>query len=146
MTIVHTLPTPMTGEAIVDRLKDAGLRPTTQRIELGRIIWGKGDRHLTAEHLLNESREQKVKVSLATIYNTLHQFTQAGLLKEIVVEGGRSYFDTNIVPHHHFLYEDTGDLMDIPGEYMGISGVPTPPDGAEITSVEVIVRVRRTSS
>src|SRR5690349_15543461 len=133
-------PTSLT-EMITARLKDAGLRPTLQRVQLGRLIWGKGcNRHVTAECLVNESRDRNIKVSLATIYNTLHQFTHAGLLKEIVLEGGRSYFDTNLDSHHHFLFEDTGEVMDIAGKEVSISMLPPPPLGAEVTGVEVIIR------
>lgn len=131
-------------EAITVRLKEAGLRPTLQRVQLGRMIWGKGcNRHITADCLVNEAREHNVKVSLATIYNTLHQFTHAGLLKEIVLEGGRSYFDTNLNSHHHFLFEDTGEVMDICSKEVNIACLPTPPEGTMVSSVEVIIRVKK---
>lgn len=140
---MSTKPSALSKDEVTSKLKQAGLRPTVQRVALGCLIWKGEHRHLTAEDLFNDSRVHDIKVSLATIYNTLHQFTNAGLLKEIVVEGGRSYFDTNIDPHHHFMYEDSGELEDIPGQYMGISGVPTPPEGTVVTGVEVVVKIRR---
>ena len=85
----------------------------------------------------------RVHVSLATVYNTLHQFTRAGLLRELVVEAGRSYFDTNVSEHHHFYFEDDGRLQDIPGEAVILDRLPTPPRGAKIARVDVIVRVQR---
>ncbi len=126
----------------VDRLRAAGLRPTRQRVALARLLFGNGDRHVTAEHLHGEAHEQAVRVSLATVYNTLHQFTAAGLLREVVVESGRSYFDTNTQDHHHFFCESTGLLMDIPGELVMMEQLPPPPDGAEIRRVDVIIRIR----
>ncbi len=83
-----------------------------------------------------------IKVSLATVYNTLHQFTEAGLLREAVVEPGRSYFDTNTADHHHFFCEATGELQDIPAHHLSVSGLPAPPAGTEIRRVDIIVRVR----
>ena len=123
------------------RLREADLRPTTQRMELGALLWSKGCRHVTAEKLHREAAEAGVKVSLATVYNTLHQFTSANLLREIVVERGCSYFDTNVDAHHHFLCEDSGELMDIPADHVDVRHVPKPPKGMKISSVDVIVRV-----
>lgn len=128
---------------VADKLKESGLRPTAQRVLLGGLLWGKGyHRHLTAEQLHTESRHAKIKVSLATVYNTLHQFTDAGLLREIVVEGGSSYFDTNIEPHHHFLNEETGMLTDIPASHVDLKAIPHAPHGTEISRVDVIIRIR----
>jgi Fur family iron response transcriptional regulator len=124
-----------------DRLKQAGLRPTRQRLALAAILFTGMDRHVTAEQLHGEAQASAIKVSLATIYNTLHQFTEAGLLREVVVEPGRSYFDTNISDHHHFYAESNGQLSDIPGHSLSMSGLPQPPEGMAITRVEVIVRV-----
>lgn len=125
-----------------ERLRAVGLRPTRQRLALARLLFGGGDRHVTAEQLHGEALSAQIPVSLATVYNTLHQFTDAGLLREVVVEPGRSYFDTNIDDHHHFFWEPSGVLQDIPGEGVVVSGLPQPPAGAEIHRVEVIVRVR----
>jgi Fur family iron response transcriptional regulator len=132
------------GEKATDRLRDAGLRPTRQRLELAGLLFAHGDRHLTAESLHAEAHTAGVKVSLATVYNTLHQFTEAGLLRQVVVDAARSYFDTNIGNHQHFYCEDEGRLIDIPGETIAIAGVPAPPKGTEIDRVDVVIRVRRT--
>ena len=129
---------------ISSRLKVAGLRPTRQRLALAELLFSGGDRHVTAEALYAEARAADVRVSLATVYNTLHQFTSAGLMREVVVEPGRSYFDTNSSDHHHFFFEESGMLRDIPGEAVSLRGVPAPPPGTAISRVDVIVRVRDT--
>src|SRR5262249_34696629 len=121
----------------------AGLRPTRQRMALARLLFGGGDRHVTAEQLHGEASAAAIRVSLATVYNTLHQFTTAGLLREVVVEPGRSYFDTNVDDHHHFYCETTGMLQDIPGAAVMVSQLPGAPAGTEISRVDVIIRVRR---
>jgi Fur family iron response transcriptional regulator len=126
---------------VLDRLKRAGLRPTRQRLALASLMFREDDRHMTAEQLFGEAQEAEVKVSLATIYNTLHQFTDAGLLREVVMEPGRSYFDTNTDDHHHFYFEGTGQLCDIPGASVRLSCCPTPPEGMTISRVEVIIRL-----
>ena len=126
---------------LLARLRAAGLRPTRQRLALAQLLWGHGDRHVTAEQLHGQAASAAVRVSLATVYNTLHQFTEAGLLQEVVVEPGRSYFDTNIDDHHHFFSEPAGTLQDIPGHAVVISGLPQPPSGTQIRRVEVIVRI-----
>src|SRR5690348_1092401 len=133
---------PPSGD-IVERLRAVGLRPTRQRVALARLLFGCEDRHVTAEHLHAEALGASIPVSLATVYNTLHQFTAAGLLREVVVEPGRSYFDTNTQDHHHFFCESTGHLQDIPGEMVMVGQLPQPPDGAEIRRVDVIIRIRR---
>jgi Fur family iron response transcriptional regulator len=125
----------------LERLRAVGLRPTRQRLALARLLLGNGDRHVTAEQLHVEAAAARVPVSLATVYNTLHQFTEAGLLREVVVEPGRSYFDTNIADHHHFFCESNGMLRDIPASEIAVSGVPTAPPGTEIRRIDVIVRV-----
>ena len=127
---------------VLQRLRAVGLRPTRQRLALARLLFDAGDRHVTAEQLHGEALAAAIGVSLATVYNTLHQFTDAGLLREVVVEPGRSYFDTNIDDHHHFFSESSGVLQDIPGESVVVSGLPLPPAGTAIQRVEVIVRVR----
>lgn len=132
------------GEKSTARLRDAGLRPTRQRQELAGLLFRDGDRHLTAENLHDEAQKLGIKVSLATVYNTLHQFTEAGLLRQVVVDAGRSYFDTNIGDHQHFYCEDENRLIDIPGDSIAVAGVPTPPKGTQIERVDVVIRVRRT--
>ncbi len=124
------------------RLRDAGLRPTRQRVELAGLLFT-GDRHVTAETLHGEVSEAGMKVSLATVYNTLHQFTAAGLLRQVVVDAARSYFDTNTGDHQHFFVESESRLIDIPGESIAVSGVPAPPLGMEVDRVDVVVRVKR---
>lgn len=125
------------------RLKASGLRPTRQRLELAGLLFQGHDRHVTAESLHDEVTRAGVKVSLATVYNTLHQFTGAGLLRQVVVDASRSYFDTNVHDHQHFFHEDEGRLIDIPGETIAVTNVPTPPDGLAVDRVDVVVRVKR---
>jgi Fur family transcriptional regulator, iron response regulator len=131
-----------TAVTALHRLRAAGLRPTRQRLALARLLLGRGNRHITAEQLHGEALAADIKVSLATVYNTLHQFTAVGLLREVVVEPGRSYFDTNTDDHHHFFCEATGKLQDIPGAELNVNGLPLPPAGTEIRRVDVIIRVR----
>jgi len=126
---------------VFDRLKAAGLRPTRQRLALADILFTGEDRHVTAEQLHGDAQTRAIPVSLATVYNTLHQFTEAGLLREVVVEPGRSYFDTNTTNHHHFYEATGGRLCDIPGSSLNLVCLPKPPEGMTITSVEVIIRV-----
>jgi Fur family iron response transcriptional regulator len=125
----------------LDRLRSAGLRPTRQRLALAKLLFGGYDRHVSAENLHSEALSNAVRVSLATVYNTLHQFTTAGLLREIVVDSGRSYFDTNTTEHHHFFFERSGTLEDIPGHMVEITRVPAAPAGTTIRRIDVIVRV-----
>lgn len=124
------------------RLREAGLRPTRQRLALGRLLFDGGDRHVTAEALHDEAQRAGVSVSLATVYNTLHQFTGAGLLREVVVDSARTYFDTNIDDHHHFFIERDGSLMDIAGDDVTIGKLPPAPAGMDIARVDVIVRLQ----
>ena len=123
-------------------LRAAKLRPTRQRRALAELLLGQGHRHVTAERLHEEARKAGVKVSLATVYNALHQFTRAGLLRELVVDAGRAYFDTNTAHHHHFFDEDSGALIDIPSEAVEVGALPKPPVGQQVSRVDVIVRVR----
>ncbi|MDE2166045.1 MAG: transcriptional repressor [Alphaproteobacteria bacterium] len=127
----------------LELLRAARLRPTRQRLALARLLFEKGDRHVAAEELHGEALAAQIPVSLATVYNTLHQFVGAGLLREVVINPGRSYFDTNVSDHHHFFYEDSGLLRDIPGDSIAVSNVPPPPEGGSIRRVDVIVRVEK---
>jgi len=124
-------------------LRDVGLRPTRQRMALGWILFGKGDRHLTAEMLYEEATRAKVPVSLATVYNTLHQLTDVGLLRQVAVDGSKTYFDTNISQHHHFFVEGENDLLDIPQAEVVVGKTPVPPEGYEVTRIDVVVRLRK---
>lgn len=125
------------------KLRRAGLRPTRQRVALGWLLFGKGDRHLTAENLYDEAAGARVPISLATVYNTLHQFTQAGLLREIAIDGSKTWFDTNTQDHHHFMIEESNTLLDIPGAMIEVLGLPKPPQGMQIARVDVVVRLKK---
>lgn len=134
-------------EATIEmRLRDCGLRPTRQRIALADLLFAKGDRHLTVEELHEEAVNAGVPVSLATVYNTLHQFTEAGLLRVLAMEGSRTYFDTNISDHHHFFVEGENEVLDIPLSSIEIGNLPEPPEGMEIAHVDVIIRLRSKKS
>jgi Fur family iron response transcriptional regulator len=127
----------------LNRLKDAGLRPTRQRLALAKLLFENGTRHVTAEQLHTEAMSHNVRVSLATVYNTLHQFTEAELLREIVVDPGRSYFDTNTDQHHHFYSADDGLLQDIAADSIPLPEMPDVPEGMEVETVEVVIRLKR---
>lgn len=132
---------PYTG--VLDRLKAVGLRPTRQRLALAKLLFEGEDRHVTAEQLHSEAHAANIRVSLATVYNTLHQFTEAELMREVVVESGRSYFDTNIADHHHFFDEDEGELTDIPAAALSVVRLPATPDGTAVKRVDVIIRLKK---
>ena len=112
----------------IKRLRSVGLRPTRQRLALAKLLFDGEDRHITAEKLHIEAQDAALPVSLATVYNTLHQFTDVGLLREIAVDASRSYFDTNTSDHHHFFFEDSGFLEDIEGDKVEIVRLPEPPE------------------
>jgi Fur family transcriptional regulator, iron response regulator len=124
-------------------LRQVKMRPTRQRLALGCLLFGKGDRHLTAEMLYEEAMRAKIAVSLATIYNTLHQFTDAGLLREVSVNGSKANFDTNVSDHHHFHIENDHRLIDFPAAPSVIGIIPDVPEGYEVSRVDVVVRLRR---
>ena len=126
---------------ILERLRVAGLRPTRQRMALAKILFAGGDRHVTAEDLFTEAKSRRVKVSLATIYNALHDFTSRGLLREISVESKRSYFDTNVTDHHHFFFEGSGMLQDVALDEVRIASLPAAPKGSKIARVDVVIRI-----
>jgi Fur family transcriptional regulator, iron response regulator len=130
------------GIAIETRLRSAGLRPTRQRVALGDLLFAKGDRHLTVEELHEEAVGAGVPVSLATVYNTLHQFTEAGLIRVLAVESSKTYFDTNVSDHHHFFVEGQSEVVDIPISKLTIGNLPEPPEGMEIAHVDVVIRLR----
>jgi Fur family transcriptional regulator, iron response regulator len=133
-------------DAMGARLRVSGLRPTQQRIALAMLLFRDDHRHLTAETLHEEALASGVKVSLATVYNTLHQFTAVGLLGQIAVDASRSYFDTNANDHQHFYIADEGRLIDIPGAEIKVSGVPAAPQGLAVERVDVVVRLRRNAA
>jgi Fur family transcriptional regulator, iron response regulator len=123
-------------------LRNAGLRPTQQRVSLAKLLFGQGDRHVCAEDLHAEATQAKIPVSLATVYNTLNQFKMAGLLRELAIEGDRSYFDTNTSNHFHFFDTEKHALMDIEAEGVTVVGMPDLPAGKVIDRIDVIVRLR----
>jgi Fur family iron response transcriptional regulator len=133
----------VTRPEIRSMLRQSGLRPTRQRLALAELLFAHGNRHISAESLHDEATIQRVPVSLATIYNTLHQFTAAGLLREVAVDGSKTYFDTNTGDHHHFFVEDDNEVIDIPEGEMGLGRLPQPPPGYEISRIDVVVRLRR---
>ena len=126
---------------LIGRLKGADLRPTRQRLALGSLLFAGHDRHVSAERLHEEAQAAGCRVSLATVYNTLHQFTQAGLLRELAVDGAKTYFDTNTSNHSHFYIEAEGRLEDIDGGSIRVEGIPQPPAGLEISHIDVVVRL-----
>lgn len=127
-----------------DWLAKGGLRPTRQRLALAELLVGDGEnRHVTAESLYSSSKDAGANVSLATVYNTLRAFCDAGLMNEIVVDGSKSYFDTRMDDHPHFYWEDTADLTDAPADKLQIAGLPDAPAGTEISRVDVVIRLRR---
>ncbi len=133
-----------TNESAVTRLRAAGLRPTRQRNELADLLFRDGHRHLTAETLHADAVSKGIRVSLATVYNTLHQFTNSGLLRQVMVDSTRSYFDTNVTEHQHFYYEEDGMLADIPGsEEIAVGNIPDAPEGTKVARVDVVVRLTR---
>lgn len=131
------------AEDVSVMLRDAGLRPTQQRLSLAKLLFRQGNRHVSAEILHEEAIRARVPVSLATVYNTLHQFRQSGLLREVAVDGQRTYFDTNLNEHHHFFVEGEDKVLDIPEDHIELHNLPAPPDGMEIARVDVVVRLRR---
>ena len=128
---------------IAEKLRSVGLRPTRQRLALAKILFSEGDRHVSAEVLHREAIAANVMVSVATVYNTLNQFKAAGLLREVAIEGARSFFDTNTSNHFHFYHENEGRLFDIGTGSLTVSGLPDAPEGTEIDRIDVIVRLRK---
>lgn len=129
--------------SILDR---AGLRPTRQRLLLAQVLFEQGDRHVTAEQLHSEAEAEGAAISLATVYNTLHQFLAAGLVREVVIETGRAYFDTNVTEHHHLYNESNGQLRDIPADIVDVGALPKIPDGFKVDRIDVVIRLRPNNS
>ena len=129
--------------SLQERLRFAGLRPTRQRVALASLIFSKGDRHLSAEELHEEAQGANVPVSLATVYNTLHQFTEAGMIRVLAVESAKTYFDTNVSDHHHFFVEGANEVIDIPDGSAMVGHLPPVPEGMEIVNVDIIIRLRK---
>ena len=136
-------PVPSRRPCLTAVLRMAGLRPTRQRVALAELLFGGSHRHVSAEQLHAEANAARVNVSLATIYNSLHQFREAGLLREVAIDASRSYFDTDTSDHHHFYLEDEQRVIDIPASSIVIQNLPEPPRGMMVTHVDVVVRVKR---
>ena len=134
---------PNFANQLKSRLREVGLRQTRTRVALGSILFGKGDRHVSAEMLFEEACQASVSVSLATVYNTLHQFTEVGHLRQVAIESSKSFFDTNNTEHQHYYLEDRHELMDIPPTDVAVGKIPVPPEGYEIARIDVVVRLRR---
>jgi Fur family iron response transcriptional regulator len=131
-------------DRVANWLKAGGLRPTRQRLALAALLVGDGEnRHVTAESLFALSSATDEKVSLATVYNTLRAFCDAGLMNEIVVDGSKSYFDTRIDDHPHFYWEDSHSLTDAPAEELSIASLPQVPAGMAVSRVDVVIRLRK---
>ena len=136
-----TMATCQTGIEL--KLRRSGLRPTKQRIALAGLLFAKGDRHLTVEELHEEAISADFPVSLATVYNTLRAFCEAGLMNEVVVDGSKSYFDTRMDEHPHFYWEDSNSLTDAPADDLRIEGLPQAPEGMQVARVDVVIRLKR---
>ncbi|MGA7329555.1 MAG: iron response transcriptional regulator IrrA [Rhodomicrobium sp.] len=133
----------MNNQLWQEKLRLVKLRPTRHRLALAELLFRHGHRHVTAEKLHAEALGQGMRISVATIYNTLHQFVDAGLLREVAIRGEKSFFDTNTSDHYHFLFEKEGRLLDIPAQGFGIRNFPAVPDGHCITRIDVLVHVKR---
>ena len=131
---------------LTQKLRDSGLRPTRQRTALAQLLFAKGDRHVSAEDLYEEARQADITISLATVYNTLNQFTEVGLLRAISIDSTRIYFDTKTGNHHHFFLEDSEELVDMPAGSIRVENLPDTPKGTEISRIDVIVRLRPAAS
>ncbi len=128
--------------SVAKDLRAVGLRPTEQRIALFNLLFADGDRHVTAEELHAEVLAHGITLSIATVYNALNDFTEAGLIRVLAVEGARTWYDTNISDHHHFYIEGDGEIRDIDATSISITNIPEPPDGYEIANIDVVIRVR----
>lgn len=137
-------PLPSRRPCLTAVLRMAGLRPTRQRVALAELLFAGNHRHVSAEELHDEAQTRGVDVSLATVYNSLHQFQQSGLLREVTVDAARTYFDTDTSNHHHFFIEGEDKVIDIPSDSIVVAGLPDAPKGMEVTHVDVVVRVKRT--
>jgi Fur family iron response transcriptional regulator len=126
-----------------ERLRAVGLRPTKQRTALGWLLFGKGERHLTAEMLFNEAVQANMSVSLATVYNTVNQLSDLGVLRRVSVDGAKTYYDTNLRNHHHFYFEGSHELVDVPNTEVCFEAIPEIPHDHEVVRIDMIIRLRR---
>ena len=125
----------------VKTLENHNIRPTKQRMVLAKILFEKGQRHVSAEELFDEVKQDDRKISLATIYNTLKQFSSLGLIREIVVDQSKSLYCTNLESHYHLYIEDEGKIIDIPTENINLN-IPSIPACLKLHNIDVIVRIR----
>lgn len=130
-------------EKSLNMLREAGLRPTWQRMQLIEMLYGKGHRHVTVDMLYREALDRGAKISLSTVYNTMHRLCSVSLLREISLGNGKSYFDTDTDDHQHYFLEESGELIDIPCSRI-FPNLPTPPKGTAIKQVDVVVRLQAT--
>jgi Fur family iron response transcriptional regulator len=130
------------GSEMAQRLIAAGLRPTAQRISLASLLFRGGDRHVSASSLYEDAKAARLKVSFATVYNTLNQFHDAGLLRQVAMKGERNFYDTNTSNHFHYYLEDSEALIDIDDSAIEVKGLPVPPESYEISRIDVVVRLR----
>lgn len=134
---------PSSGQInVAGLLRRFRMRPTKQRLALATLLFAKGNRHITAEELWSEAKASKAPVSYATIYNVLNLFSSAGLIRSLAVEGHPTIYDTNMTPHHHLFFEDKVTIVDLPSSAIGVTGLPQPPDGYEISRLDIVVRLR----
>lgn len=145
-TMPHPSHAQTCNDATVGKLRAVGLRPTRQRLALATLLFDGVDRHVSAEWLYDIAKQSGADVSLATVYNTLHQFTSAGLLREITVDSSRTYFDTNTGQHHHMFLEHEDRVIDVPSNSVSVNRLPDIPEGMELVSVDVMMRVRPKTS
>jgi Fur family iron response transcriptional regulator len=138
------IPPAVARERAAAWLTSADLRPTRQRLALAELLIGDGrNRHVTAEGLFDAAARRGAQVSLATVYNTLRAFCGAGLMTEVTVDGARSYFDTRVDDHPHYYWEEDGRLTDAPNDAVRLEGEPRAPQGATVSRVDVVIRLRR---
>ncbi|MEY2342080.1 Fur family transcriptional regulator [Acidithiobacillus sp. IBUN Pt1247-S3] len=135
----------MNKQEVLETLRDAGVNPTSQRVEIGYILFAQ-HAHLSAEEIMQRVNADYAVVSKATVYNTLGLFVQHGLVREVIVEPGKVFYDSNVSPHHHYYYVDTGDLLDIPAQQLRLAQQPQLPEDTELEEVDIVLRVRKRKS
>ena len=129
-------------ESVISKLKSFGVTPTNQRVEIGQILFAQ-PQHLSAEQILIKVNEEgATSASKATIYNTLGLFAKKGLVKELIVDSSKVFYDSNISQHFHFYNTDTGELTDIPVDAINFDKLPELPEGTESSAVEIIIRIK----
>lgn len=130
---------------VIERLKKAGVTPTQQRVEIGQILFAK-PQHMSADQVLTVVNKTGPLVSKATIYNTLGLFARMGLVKEVIVDPTKVFYDSNVTDHYHFYSMDSGELIDIQGEQLRLERMPNLPEGMEAQGVDIVIRVRNAAN